>query len=399
MTTDSPAPSAGELVTRKDLDITEEISSAGFVPKTMADFKALCNWIWKSKFAPKGFDTPEQVFIACQTAMEARMPIMAGLRCQYVINGKPCWNGQGALALIRSQGRCKLMPRLRWEGDDDNHRAIWRFQREDDHEPIEVEYSVADAKRAGLWMKKSRTGESTPWMTNPDDMLAWRAVSRMGKYYFSDTLLGLDIAESVRDYPRDAIDRNPHAGSGRPAEVATGTVDPLLPDKTPETVAEAAGLKVVDGEVVPAKSDPLIPDEPAHEALRRKKGEELDQSMGKALDETMKEVIRKEADAEMQRELAATRESNADPQQELLPPAEPKDPRAVFIGKGEAISARQATTLRGMARNRCIELKRDGSDAWQTLLFDALGCGDPEVTDDLYEAAKKKIKLYEMPAA
>ena len=359
MTTDSPASSAGELVTRKDLDITEQITSAGFVPKTMDDFKALCNWIWRSKLAPKGFQSPEQIFIACQTAMEARMPIMAGLRCQYVINGKPCWDGQGALALIRSQGRCKLMPRLRWEGEGDDHRAIWRFQREDDHEPIEVEYSVAEATSAGLWKKQG------PWQTNPNDMLAWRAVSRMGKYYFSDTLLGLDIAESVRDYPREALDRSPHAGTGRPPEVATGTVDPLLPDKTPETVADATGLQVVDGEIVPAKSDPLIPEEPVAGPV------------------------------EFQLGAAPTESAKSKGQQELLPAGEPP---AVFIGNGEPITTRKATTLRGMARNRCIELKLDGPDAWQTLLFDALGCGDTEVTEDLYEAAKAKIKLYEMSA-
>ena len=76
----------------------------------------------------------------------------------------------------------------------------------------------------------------------------------------------------------------------------------------------------------------------------------------------------------------------------------PGDPKMCFIGQGDSVSKQKATTLRGMARNRATQLGIKDTDAWQTLLFEALGCGDSEVTDDLYEAAKAKLKDYDFSA-
>jgi hypothetical protein len=197
------------------------------------DRQRWCGMILKSGLAPKSLNSVEKVFIAVETGHEVGLTTMQALRSVYVVNGMPAWTGQGALSLIRGSGACSIPPVIRHVGEGDDYRAVIRFQRNDMPEPVEVQFSVADAKRAKLW------GKSGPWTDYPDDMLMWRAVGRLGKGYFSDVLNGVSIIEEVRDYPR---------GSATIEVEAPTEPDPLLvdageptepePERDPETCEE-----------------------------------------------------------------------------------------------------------------------------------------------------------------
>jgi hypothetical protein len=210
-----------DLVPRTDLDLSTQLStSRGWKPQTLDDYKQICEWIAKSGIAPRGFDSPAKVFIGLQTAMEAGLPMLGGLRMLYIVNRIPTWTGQGALALIRSSGVCKLPPELRFEGDGSKRRGIWRFQRKDMPKAVEVDYGMADAIKAGYDRKEGS------WQSAPDDMIGWRGVARLGKRYFSDVLLGLPIAEEVQDWPPEAFER---AGTGElPSGEPPVVDDPLM---------------------------------------------------------------------------------------------------------------------------------------------------------------------------
>lgn len=195
------------------------------------DRKRWCLMIVKAGLGPKSLNTPEKVFIAVEAGMEAGLSPLQALSSVYVVNGMPAWTGEGALALIRGSGICTIPPTVRFEGEGDHYRCILRFQRADMPRAEEVEYRVADAKRAKLW------GKPGTWSEHPDSMLQWRAVSRMAKFYFSDVLKGHGIAEVVRDTPMRATIT---------AEPPT-TPDPLLaavasrkpePEVDPETGEE-----------------------------------------------------------------------------------------------------------------------------------------------------------------
>jgi hypothetical protein len=59
-----------------------------------------------------------------------------------------------------------------------------------------VQFSVADAKRAGLW------GKSGPWTQYPRRMLQLRARGFALRDAFPDVLKGLVTAEEAQDYPQ-----------------------------------------------------------------------------------------------------------------------------------------------------------------------------------------------------
>lgn len=162
--------------------------------------------------APRGIDTPEKALIAIQYGAELGFSPMRSLSAITVVSGKPGIYGEAALAKIREARICSIPPTLRQEGTGDELRAIVRFQRKDMPDPVEVSFSVADAKRAKLW---SKTG---PWQEYANDMLEWRAVARMVKRYFSDVTFGLVLVEELTDYPET-----------RPREIAPPDGDdPLL---------------------------------------------------------------------------------------------------------------------------------------------------------------------------
>jgi hypothetical protein len=243
-----------ELQVRTDLSPTQALTRQGYTPQTLDDLRQICSWIAKSRLAPRGFDTPEKVFIGCQTAMEAGLPMLTGLRMMYIVHNVPSWVGKGALALIRSSGACDQPPILRYEGEGKQLRAIWKFKRKDMPQPVEVDYTWEQAVKAGYDRKEGA------WQSDPKGMLGWRACSRMADRYFSDVLCGLPMMEEVRDWPPEAFDRidggeapggeagtEPDplmAGAGEPAAQTVTTHDSLPAEPVPAT------SEIEDAEVV-----------------------------------------------------------------------------------------------------------------------------------------------------
>lgn len=227
--------SAANLPTKIDVAMGER----GVAPKNIDEAWKVCSWIQKSGLAPRGLDTPEKIFVAVQTGAEAGLSPMASLRSVVVINGTPSWKGEAALALIRNSGTCKVPPSVFVRGEGDAREGVFRFQREGSPEPIEVTFSVAQAKKAKLW------GKTGPWSDYADNMLGWRAVGYGAKLYFSDVLIGMAVAEEVRDYPAEA-----HAQPEKPA-----APDPLLEEATRTADAaftdDAVEIDPDTGEVIP----------------------------------------------------------------------------------------------------------------------------------------------------
>lgn len=185
-----------------------------------------------SGLAPPSLDTAEKILIALQTGMEAGLSPTAALRAVNVIKGLPSWKGEAALGLIRSKGVCAEGPDPFVRGDGDKREGVLRFRRKEMAEAVEVTFSVADAKRAGLWGNGN-------WSKYPDDMLQWRAVSRAGKRYFNDVLMGLPIAEEVADYA-PTITTEPKAA------LPATTADPLFEEQLPVVEVDPD-----TGEVIP----------------------------------------------------------------------------------------------------------------------------------------------------
>lgn len=133
------------------------------------------------------------VLIAVQMGAELGLQPMQAIQNIAVINGRPALWGDAALAVVSAHPECDdVVEKL--DGTGESMSATCVIKRKG-REPIMRIFTVADAKRAGLWNKDG------PWKTYPQRMLQMRARSWAMRDAFADALRGIGVVEEVRDIP------------------------------------------------------------------------------------------------------------------------------------------------------------------------------------------------------
>jgi len=169
--------------------------ASGLALQSFDDAWRFWQMVAKTDFAPKDFkNKPESCMLAGQHGAELGLGPMQSLQCIAVINGRPTIWGDAALALVQSSSVCEFVSEA-VEGDGDQMVATCIAKRRGYPAPSAIKFSVADAKRAGLW------GKSGPWTQYPKRMLQLRARGFALRDAFPDVLKGLVTAEEAQDYP------------------------------------------------------------------------------------------------------------------------------------------------------------------------------------------------------
>jgi hypothetical protein len=196
--------------------MTTEISTqraGGLALQSFDDAWRFWQMVAKTDFAPKDFkNKPESCLLAGQHGAELGLGPMQSLQCIAVINGRPTIWGDAALALVQSSPVCEFISEA-VEGDGDQMVAICVAKRRGYPTSSAVKFSVADAKRAGLW------GKSGPWTQYPKRMLQLRARGFALRDAFPDVLKGLVTAEEAQDYPQTAGQESGHVRDLRTADI------------------------------------------------------------------------------------------------------------------------------------------------------------------------------------
>lgn len=164
---------------------------AALIPQSLDEAFRVSQAIAASGLAPKGIDKPEQIMVAIMAGAELGLAPFQSLQSFAVVNGRPTLWGDGLLAVVRAQG---VRVREWTEGDGDNMVAHCEAIRPDTGEDIARAFSVADAKKAGLWAKQG------PWQQYPRRMLQMRARALALRDGCADMLRGMQVREEVEDY-------------------------------------------------------------------------------------------------------------------------------------------------------------------------------------------------------
>lgn len=174
---------------------TIDRQNIGIIPKTFEDGWRFSKLIASSDLAPKDYrDKPANVLVAIQMGAELGLSPMAALQNIAVINGRPSLWGDAALAVVQVHPGY-VTHKEYFEGTGDSKTAVFEITRKG-HDLHVTKFSIADAKKAGLWDKKP-----SPWQTYPDRMLQMRARGFGLRDKFADALRGLSIAEEAIDLP------------------------------------------------------------------------------------------------------------------------------------------------------------------------------------------------------
>ena len=201
--------------------MTTEMSTqraGGLALQSFDDAFRFAKMVAASDFPPKDFKgKPESCLLAIQHGSEVGLSPMQSLQSIAVINGRPTIWGDAALALVQSSSQC-LYVREYTEGDGDSLTAVCEVQRRGYPQPTVAKFSVADAKKAGLW------GKSGPWSQYPSRMLALRARGFALRNAFADALRGLVTAEEAQDYQTPAV------SEPTPSVIKVTAAAPVVPE-------------------------------------------------------------------------------------------------------------------------------------------------------------------------
>jgi len=172
-----------------------EATSRGLSLHTFDDMLRFAKVVSGTDFAPKDFrGKPEACLLAIQHGAEIGLSPMQSLQNIACINGRPAIWGDAALALVMGSPVCEFV-KERIEGEGENAVAICETRRRGYGTTAVVRFSVADAKRAGLW------GKQGPWTQYPARMLQLRARGFALRDAFPDVLKGLITSEEAQDCP------------------------------------------------------------------------------------------------------------------------------------------------------------------------------------------------------
>ena len=163
-------------------------------PSSFTELSTFATMAAKSKMVPPAFhNKPEDIMLAVQMGSELGLAPMQALQNIACINGRPAVWGDAAIGICRAAAVCEDI-REYTEGDGDTLTAFCMAKRRG-ASPVLARFSVADAKRAGLW------GKQGPWQQYPVRMLQMRARGFALRDAFPDVLKGIVTAEEAQDTP------------------------------------------------------------------------------------------------------------------------------------------------------------------------------------------------------
>ncbi len=173
---------------------TTRAGSASLAPQSFGEAVQFAQMLAKSGMVPKDYvNKPDAVMVALQWGAEVGLGPLQALSGISIINGKPSLWGDAALALVRSHPACAGI-REGIEGEGDARAGFCEVTRRGE-QPQRRTFSVADAKKAGLW------GKAGPWQSYPERMLQMRARGFAIRDVFPDALRGVITAEEAQDTP------------------------------------------------------------------------------------------------------------------------------------------------------------------------------------------------------
>lgn len=236
------------------------VANQGPKLETMADVWTIAQMYHRAGMIPNGVKSPAQLMIILTAGAEL------GFGPTWALKNVASFNGQ---AMVHSDGPVSLVLRsglMEWQqsgfegkSNTDDYRAWFEVKRKGIEHPVRREFSVGDAKAAGLWGKSI-------WKNYPTRMLMMRARAYALRDLFADVLGGIGILEEHLGHEQlVASVEDVTTGSRGLLNALTG------PQEAPGDVVESEWVESAP-EVVGVAPEPVAEPEPVPESKAKSRG-------------------------------------------------------------------------------------------------------------------------------
>jgi len=155
-------------------------------PTSVEETKEAARIIAKSRLYPRV--TPEGVYVTIMKGRDFGLGAVSSMDSIHFFQGKPIMSAQLIIGLVKRQRDiCKYFRLV----ESTNEKAVYETLREGSPEPTRMEYTIEDAKQAGLL---DRPG---PWQQYTKAMLRKSCGVNLARAEYPDLLLGVYSAEEM----------------------------------------------------------------------------------------------------------------------------------------------------------------------------------------------------------
>lgn len=172
-------------------DLITQTPTRGLIPTNIEEAYRMAKAFALAEMLPKSYGTGDpdkmaaKAFTAMQLGAEVGMSPMQSIQSIAVVNGMPSIWGDAQKAIVFNHRDCiDIVETTKGTFPNDDYTAICVAKRKN-KEDVTEEFSVADARKAGLW------GKSGTWSSHPKRMLKYKARAFALRDQFPDALKGL----------------------------------------------------------------------------------------------------------------------------------------------------------------------------------------------------------------
>lgn len=187
-----------------------------FQPQNFADLRDFADVVVASEIC--GVKSPADAMVIMMTGAELGLSVMQSLRGIHVINGKPTLAADAMGAIVKRSTVCEYLRIVEMSAE----RCVLETQRHGEPEPVRMEWTLDDARRAKL--------SSQTWSKYPQAMLKSRCMAQMCRAVYPDVIAGLYDPDEIEGIE---IRETP--------ETKKGTVQAGAADRLWSLVLEAVG--------------------------------------------------------------------------------------------------------------------------------------------------------------
>ena len=194
MANETTAQAPVKVAEPKEPKVPVLVGERGVRLQTLDEFARFAKAVYLSGLAPDALKSPEAIMVAMQCGLEFGFTLMQSLRSIVVVHGKPSVYGDALKAMVDQSGLMTDfdVQEIGAEGTDGWGFEVTSF-RKGRPRPVVTRFTVADAKRAGLWSKGG------VWTAHPKRMLRYRALAFNLRDNFPDVAMGLHTVEELQD--------------------------------------------------------------------------------------------------------------------------------------------------------------------------------------------------------